>query len=179
MTQPTSNQSVNPTNIATKLPGKPQRTDSAELIIRDLQNRVKTLENFISSPLVWNALPYNTAHSWGDYSGVGFEPGQYAVDALGFVHIRGLCQKPGTPTVYAYGVASAIIATLPVVPAKQIVSFTYQTDSAGNASINRTDIRTDGAIIILSTAVTATGTSNSGIVSFLSLSSLPVFQKAP
>jgi hypothetical protein len=178
-TQPPSNQSVDPTDISTALTGKPQRQDSAELIIRDLQNRVKALENFISSPLVWLPLPYNTANGWGDYTpapGV-FELGQYAVDALGFVHIRGLCQKTGA--AYAYNSVASTIATLPVGarPAKQVVGTAYGVDSASNALINRTDIQPNGAIIIISSAVTATGTANNGVQGFLALSTLPLFQK--
>lgn len=47
MPTPVISQSVNPSDITTKLPGKPQRPGDINVIVRDLQDRVEKLENVL------------------------------------------------------------------------------------------------------------------------------------
>lgn len=126
------------------------------------------------APLVWHPLPYNTVDSWQDYepAHTTFKGAQYALDALGFVTVRGLVKKTGP--AYGYNTSSAVIGTLPVGfrPDGQEIFTTLQDDGVGNFLINRTDVLLNGNIQIISSAITATGTGNNGIPQFLTLAGI-------
>lgn len=147
--------------------------------IERLNARINILERAIGTGSItdnsipWTPLPLNTIN-WTSYDGgASFYIPEYSKDANGFVHFRGLAKSV---VGYGYSTPSSIIGTLPEEcrPLKQVVNFTFQTDSQPLISLNRTDITPLGQIQIISAA--QTGASNNGVALYLSMYIMTPFQ---
>lgn len=113
-------------------------------------NGTPTVRAASTSPTdVWTALPY--ASGWADEGG-GFVGGQYRLDVLGWVHLRGLVKATANQAV------GATIATLPAgfVPGAD-ESFLAAADSGGTRFAENVYVETDGTIRIQGTAITSGG----------------------
>lgn len=99
----------------------------------------------------WQALPYLTG--WSDFGG-GFQSGQYALDSLGFVHLRGLTAHP---TAYTF---PAAICTLPpgARPAAPELFDRPMIDATTGLVIAVIQVRQDGAVFAQSAVPTPSGT---------------------
>ena len=118
---------------------------------------------------VWTALPY--AAGWADYGG-GFIAGQYCLDAVGFVHLRGLIAKA---SAYAYN--GETIATLPAGfrPTGQEMFNVRAADSVMGAFTHRVDVATSG-VVSIQPASGAPIYTTPGNMLFLSLSAINFMQ---
>jgi hypothetical protein len=103
--------------------------ESAKVNANFAELKVKT--DYLSAPVDWVTVTY--LNSWVTYNAT-YHPIQYYKDALGFVHLRGMC-KSGT---------SGIIATLPAGfrPGKFEI-FEISTNSFAAGCV---EIQTDGDI---------------------------------
>ncbi len=128
-----------------------------------------TLESRLAADLIWRPLPYN-ATNWTDNGSV--QVGQYGLDALGFVHVRGVAKSVAG---YTFSTPSTlVIATLPVGfrPGAQEIFDCFQVDTANQPSVNRLDVATDGRLLLNggnSTSESVFIGGNNGIASFLTL----------
>jgi hypothetical protein len=59
--------------------------------LKDLRQRIKSLEQGGTGRVTWAKLPYNTG--WQDYPGGVFQTGSYSIDPLGIVRLRGVVQR--------------------------------------------------------------------------------------
>lgn len=127
--------------------------------------------------ITWHALPYN-ATNWTDL-GAPYQTGQYGIDALGFVHIRGVCKSVAG---YSFTTASTLImATLPAGfrPGANEMGSSFQVDTANNPSYNRIDVLTNGQLQLnggntVSQSVYIGG--NNGIAQYLTFIIQPFLQ---
>lgn len=127
--------------------------------------------------ITWHGLPYN-ATNWTDMGG-SFQVGQYGLDALGFVHIRGVCKSVAG---YTFTTASTLlVATLPpgFRPGANEMGSSFQFDTANSASYNRLDILTNGQLQVnggntVSESVTSGG--NNGVAQFFTFIIQPFLQ---
>lgn len=113
----------------------------------------------------WYGLSY--AASWSDYNPTGpWQPGQYCIDQLGFVHLRGLVQKTA-----AYS-AGETLATLPAGyrPADNEMFTCYADDSNMSVFVARVDVYPSGAILAATNATPEYSTP--GNMGWLSLSGI-------
>lgn len=136
-----------------------------------------TIEQQLKSDVVWQDIPFN-ATNWQNFNaGTGGGNGvhfQYAVDPLGFVHIRGFIKSVAG---YVFGTpATLVIGTLPVGarPSGVETGLMYQQDTTPAQTIIRLNILgTDGTIRL---AEGITGPANNGNVGFGVLI-IPPFQQ--
>lgn len=129
--------------------------------------------------IVWNALPYN-ATNWTDFGGL-YQVGQYGIDSLGFVHVRGLIKSVAG---YSFATPSTmIIATLPAGfrPGAYEMFWGLQLDSITDRSMERIDVSPGGVMTINGGNATAldvlsTGNGNNGVAQYLSLGHITFYQ---
>jgi hypothetical protein len=116
----------------------------------------------------WTALPF--ASSWGNYGGP-YQVGQYSMDNLGFVHLRGLI---GKSTAYTSG---ETIFTLPVGyrPGGEEVFECMADDSAMGTMITRIDVQTNGAAVLYNNN-SVPYYSSPGLMSWLTLRNVSFMQ---
>ncbi len=105
--------------------------DDNDQRIAELTARLAKLE----APLVWQPLQFGS--TWTNFES-GFQTAEYAKDALGFVHLRGLVKRVGTAK-------EPMIGLLPdgFRPAK---SELFAVVAGGGDVINRVDCSPDGQI---------------------------------
>jgi hypothetical protein len=114
-----------------------------------------------SDRATWTALPYSA--NWGNYGGA-FQVGEYCIDQLGFVHIRGLIEKS---TTYSAG---ETIATLPAGyrPAASEIFTCMAQDGTMGTMLVRIDVLSSG-LIQLQSGSSVPAYSSPGTMGWLSL----------
>jgi hypothetical protein len=149
------------------------RPDTPEALAQRFKSAEQRLAALERRALTWHGLPYN-ATNWKDANpsaGSTLEFGQYGLDALGFVQMRGWVASVAG---YVFATASTLlIATLPegFRPGHDIGWTVMQSDSASNKAIIRLNLSaSNGQLRVIEGVVTPVG--NNGIVLYMPLGTI-------